>query len=262
MGSKKFQNRPCVYCTTATGTTADHVIARQFVPGPLRADLPKVPACTTCNNAKSQLEHYLATVLPFASRTATASADLTQAVPKRLAKNVKLHRELEAGRQRIWTREPSGIIMPTMAIPVDGEKLNAYVGYVVRGLMWHHWQVMLDAEHFVDVQCLTTTGEKFFNVMSGWRGSNRLDETLGNGVLRYTAVQGTDRPEISVWVLSLFNGLKVSGDDPREQATRWGVMTGGRPMQERAERAAKSLATLNTVLGHERAQARRNRPPD
>ena len=61
MGSKKFQNRPCVYCTTATATTADHVIARQFVSGPLRANLPKVPACSACNNAKSQLEHYLAT---------------------------------------------------------------------------------------------------------------------------------------------------------------------------------------------------------
>jgi hypothetical protein len=233
------------------------VIARQFVSEALRANLPKVPACLRCNSAKSQLEHYLATVLPFASRTASVVADLTDAMPKRLAKNMKLHRELEAGRQRVWTREPSGIIVPAMTVPVDGEKLNAYVGYVVRGLMWHHWQVMLDANHFVEVQCLTGSGEKFFAVMSGWRGSNRLDETLGDCVLSYTAVQGTDRAEISVWVLSLFNGLKVSAGDPREQATRWGVMTGPRRVQERAERGARALASLTVTTAFARQLARR-----
>jgi hypothetical protein len=261
MSSKKFRNGPCVYCAAATSTTADHVIARQFVPEALRPNLPKVPACSACNNGKSQLEHYLATVLPFASRTAWALADLTDAVPKRLAKNVKLHRELEAGRQRVWTREPSGIIVPAMTIPVDGAKLNAYVGYVVRGLMWHHWQVMLDANHFVEVQCLTSTGEKFFAVMSGWRGSNRLDETLGDGVLSYAAVQGTDRAEISVWVLSLFNNLKVSGGDPLEQATRWGVMTGPRSTQERAERGARALTSLKATTAFARQVARRRAIP-
>jgi hypothetical protein len=231
-------------------------MARQFVAEAFRANLPKVPACSACNNAKSQLEHYLAAVLPFASRTASALADLTDAVPKRLAKNAKLHRDLKAGRQRVWTREPSGIIMPTMTIPVDGEKLNAYVGFVVRGLMWHHWQVVLDADHFVDVMCLASEGERFFDGMSRMNGSHRLDENLGDGVLSYVAVQGTDRAEISVWVLRLFDGLKVSGNDPREQATRWGVMTGPRLMQERAERGARALASLKATAAFARQLSR------
>ncbi|MDP2376003.1 hypothetical protein [Reyranella sp.] len=255
MGSKKFQNRPCIYCTAATATTADHVIARQFVPQAHRANLPKVPACANCNNAKSQIEHYLATVLPFGSRTSSASADLRQEVPKRLAQNVRLHRELEAGRTRVWTREPSGIFMLTMAIPIDGEKLNAYVGHVVRGLMWHHWKVLLDADHFVDVQCLTSAGEKFFGVMSGWTAKNRLDATLGNGVLSYTAAQGIDRDEISVWMLTLFNGAKVSGEG--EQATRWGVMTGPRQVEEQAERGARALASLRAAAAFNRHLVRR-----
>lgn len=247
MSSKKFQNRMCVYCTSAASTTADHVIARQFVPETLRGNLPKVPACQSCNNAKSQLEHYLAAVLPFASRTKESRVELTAKVPKRLAKNIKLHQELEAGRARVWTREASGIIVPTMAIPFDGEKLNTYVGYAVRGLMWHHWQVMLDADHAVEVMCLTQRGESFFNIMSGWNSRDRVEATLAGGVLSYVGQQGIDKPEISVWTLTFFNGLKVTGSDPNTEASRWGVMTGPRTMMEAAERAERALASRYTA---------------
>lgn len=213
MSSKKFQNGVCIYCTRVPSTTADHVIARQLVPAAYRGNLPKVRACQSCNNAKSQLEHYLATVLPFASRIESSKDELSQHVPRRLAKNAKLHRELEAGRSRVWSQEPSGIIVPAMTVPFDGEKLNSYVGYLVRGLMWHHWQVSLGAEYFVEVMCLTKKGMEFFDIMSGWRGSNRVDATLADGVLTYSALQGTDQPEVSVWSLTLLGGLKVTAED-------------------------------------------------
>lgn len=249
MGSKRFQNRPCVYCTAATATTADHVLARQIVPAAHRVNLPKVPACQACNNAKSQLEHYLATVLPFASRIKSSKAELSQAVPKRLAKNAKLHRELEAGGSRVWTQEPSGIIVPAMSVPFEGEKLNAYVGYLVRGLMWHHWQLMLGAGYFVEVGCLTKTGKEFFGIMSGWRSRNRVDATLGDGVLTYSALQGTDQPEVSIWTLTLFGGLKVMTEDSSIQAARWGALTGPLKMQEEAQRNERELAALYAAGG-------------
>jgi hypothetical protein len=257
MPSKRFQNRPCIYCTAVPATTADHVMARQLLPKDARANLPKVPACQACNNTKSQIEHYLATVLPFASRIPAAKRELTDNVPKRLARNVKLHREIKANHGRGWSVERSGIILPTMTIPVDSEKLNAYIGYLVRGLMWHHWQVLLDKDHFVDVLCLTHTGEKFFDHLSRWRGSRRLEETIGNGALSYMAIQGTDRLEISVWVLSLFNGLKVAGSDHKEQASRWGVMTGPIATQEVVERRVRSIEALNAMADFDRRLARR-----
>src|SRR5258708_37400431 len=94
MASKKYQNQTCVYGATAVSTTADHVIARQFVREPLRATLPKVPACNNCTNRKAKLEHYLTAVLPFASRGPDASVQLAGPVRDRLARNTKLHREL------------------------------------------------------------------------------------------------------------------------------------------------------------------------
>jgi hypothetical protein len=50
--------------------------ARGFFVETRRDRLPKVPACQPCNQVKSGLEHYLATVLPFAGRHADAPASL------------------------------------------------------------------------------------------------------------------------------------------------------------------------------------------
>jgi hypothetical protein len=262
MASKKYQNQTCVYCAMAVSTTADHVIARQFVREPLRANLPKVPACNGCNNRKAKLEHYLTAVLPFASRGPDASAQLDGPVRGRFARNTKLHRELMAGRQRLWTREPSGLLMTTLALPFQGEKLEEYIGLPVRGLMWHHWQVLLMPDCFVEVLSLTKHGENFFRSMSSMNGKQRLIETLADGAVTYSAVQAVDLPEISVWELTLFNGLKVSGERPGEESSRWGVITGPRRSQEAADRAVKSLAIIDAVLGYERTQARRNRPSE
>lgn len=97
--SKRFKGKTCVYCTgEGISQTADHVIAREFLPVAHRGDLPKVPACEPCNHAKSRLEHYLLAVLPFGSRHPTASSMLDSEVPRRLARNPSLHRNLAANQ--------------------------------------------------------------------------------------------------------------------------------------------------------------------
>ena len=77
---KKFKDGTCVYCATRPATTDDHVVARAFFLTPRRGNLPKVPARQPCNEAKSELEHYLATVLPFSGRHADAAANLEDRV--------------------------------------------------------------------------------------------------------------------------------------------------------------------------------------
>ena len=72
----------CVYCATQLATTEDHVFARGFFVEARRDNLPKVPACQPCNQVKSGLEHYLATVLPFAGLHADAPANLQDMVPR------------------------------------------------------------------------------------------------------------------------------------------------------------------------------------
>src|SRR5215467_10644342 len=128
--SKRFRGKTCIYCLQRPSTTTgDHVFARQLFPFDKRANLPKVPGCEFCNNQKSILEHYLASVLPFGARHKDASENLTKMVPPRLAKNQKLARELHAGRARVLSEEEPGVVVDTLSLPLDGEKLHQWLAY-------------------------------------------------------------------------------------------------------------------------------------
>jgi len=96
--SKRFKSGElCVYCSKLPAVTGDHIFARKFFVESARANLPQAPVCATCNNEKSELEHYLTAVLPFGGRHPDALENLVSMVPKRLQRNAKLHRVLSAG---------------------------------------------------------------------------------------------------------------------------------------------------------------------
>jgi hypothetical protein len=48
-------------------------------------------------------------------------------ITRRLAKNQKLHRELAAGRSHSWTKEPSGLLVNALTVPIDGEKAEKLI---------------------------------------------------------------------------------------------------------------------------------------
>lgn len=251
MASKKYIGKTCVYCTTATATTADHVFAREFFPANQRTNLPKVPACAACNHKKSDLERYLTAVLPFAGRQSSAAGQLSNEVPRRLAKNPRLHRQLAAGRHRGWWQMKSGIIVPATVLPLDGEKLVEYVALVVRGLMWHHWQVLLGTDSFVEAQSLTRHGEKVFGSMSGRNGRARVAVQHPSGIFAYRGLQGVDIPEISVWELTLLGGMTVSGGDETPiQMNRFGIVTGPKKIDENAKRVVRAERFLWLAMQH------------
>src|SRR5262249_26142801 len=132
--SKLHKGKTCAYCgQLGVSQTGDHVVARALVAEALRGEIPIVPACAPCNGKKADLEHYAASVIPFGGRHPGASASLAADVPRRLAKNQRLHRELKSRQTRVWSEE-SGLMMPCLAIPIDGERLEGLVGYIVRGL--------------------------------------------------------------------------------------------------------------------------------
>lgn len=168
-----------------------------------------------------------------------ASASLADDVPKRLAKNQRLHRELTSGQSRVWSEE-SGLIMPSLAIPIDGERLEGLVGYVVRGLMFYHWGVALGGDCSVEAYSLTRRGEGTFNQHLAMNAAQRVSGNIGQGVLVYRGIQATDNTNISMWDLSLYGGFKIVGDDQQTASTKFGVMTGPIAVIERAARIAAS----------------------
>jgi hypothetical protein len=243
--SKKFKGKACVYCATAgAAETGDHVLAREFVPVAHRAQIPKVPACRACNGKKAELEHYLATVIPFGGRHADASTNLKDNAPRRLAKNQKLHRTLARGSSRLWSKEASGLLVRSLTVPIDGEKLEQLVAFIVRGLIWHHWGIVLGADCFVEVLSLTSRGEAFFARYRKMRANNRVKGDIGDGALVYEGAQGTDNPQVSVWELTVYGGLKMVGTDDKELTSKFGALTGPSTVKDRAEDRIKRGAFI------------------
>ena len=223
--SKRFRNKTCVYCGQINSETGDHIFAREFFLLDKRNNLPKVPACKSCNNDKSTLEHYLLSVLPFGARHADAATNLENMVPPRLTKNAKLHRQLAAGTDREWINE-NGILLRGLTLPFDGEKLEGLFRYIVKGLLWHHWQVSLTKDHFVGAGMLSNAGETVFDKLFNLNAKNRVNISLGEGTIRYEGAQATDNPHISLWKFSIYGGLKFGGDAdlPHETpSTVWGI---------------------------------------
>lgn len=229
--SKRFRGKLCIYCLNKLSTnTGDHVFARKFFPKSERADLPKVPACESCGNEKSQAEHYLTTVLPFGARHDSALANLKDMVPDRLRKNAKLHRELAEGSGTMLTEEHPGFFVPTMTVPFDNDRLHNFFRFVVKGLLWHHWAISLQSNHGIKIISLTKAGESVFSKLLSMNSKQQVSANLGNGVFIYEGTQGIDYPEFSLWKISIYNGLKLSGDPtaPLEEFKALGIVTGDR----------------------------------
>ncbi len=233
---KQFKGQRCTYCLENPSIpTGDHIFAREFFLQDQRSNLPKVPACERCNGDKSRLEHYLTAVLPFGGRHSDASANLQNMVPKRLAENRRLHRELAQGFERTILPVPSGDIFPSVTIPFDGSILESLFTFIVRGSLFFHWGITLGDRHGVRGISLTPTGQYVFSLFLKMNARQRVNISLGGGTFRYEAAQG-NIPELTVWRFSIYGGLIMAGDRqaPHEIATGLGAVTGtkeflGRP---------------------------------
>lgn len=239
--SKLFKGKTCVYCgAVGASDTGDHVLAREFVAVEHRGQIPKVPACAVCNNKKAAIENYLTAVLPFGGRHAEALDNLTANVPKRLAKNQKLHRNLYSGSSRVWSPEPSGLVVNTMAVPLDGDRLEQLIALMVRGLMFHHWGVILGPNIFLQVLSLTKHGEIFFAGYSKLNAKQRVTNDIGKGALVYEAAQAVDNDAISVWQMSLYGGFTMASGDGNDFMSKFGVFTGPQAIADRADERVAS----------------------
>ena len=137
--SKRHVGKMCVYCGTSPAETMDHVFAREFLPVNRRANLPKVPACKACNNVKSGHEHYLTSVLPFASNHQDALVVLSQMVEPRLNRNVKAKGSANHRGYRQELTLQNGILVPAMTLPFEGDRVGELFKFIIQGLLYHHF---------------------------------------------------------------------------------------------------------------------------
>jgi hypothetical protein len=215
--SKKYRGKTCAYCASATATTADHVFAREFFLASARDGLPKVPACVACNRDKSKLEHYATAVVPFGGRHAAAKTALETMVPGRLRRNASLLRGLQEGQTRVWVQGgEDALVVPSIAIPIDPQRLRRLYQYIAQGLCCHHWNLRLPPEAQWQTAFLTAEGDK--RLLSGIRAgaAARASADLANGAVRYEGLQAASDPHAVVWRISLLGGVTFASDDPAD----------------------------------------------
>jgi len=209
--SKKYKAKPCVYCVTGISAAPDHVFAREFFLKHQRNNLPKVRACEACNNKKSALETYLTIILPFGGRHADAIDNLTTQVPRRLAHraNATTSIQLRDGQRQI--SEPGQTPIVT-SFPIEGEKIGQLFQFIVRGLMWHHWQVLLRPDTEVWAGCLTERGLNAHRSLLAQHERRCVSRSLGDGTFIYVGQRRTDDLDISVSLFSIYGGIKFASD--------------------------------------------------
>jgi len=211
--SKKHKGKTCVYCATPESSQdGDHVISRAFFLPKNRANLPIVPACKGCNNAKSNLEHYLTAVMPFGGRHASSTENLSTMVPPRLAKNSKLFSLLKKGKKTLPALRNGGPWESEMTLPLDGEKVIQLFELIARGLAYWHWEICLPPEtYLVKAAFFNSMGRELFERLLAKNAKERVKISLGDGVFSYEGAQSAECPELTVWRMSLY-GAQVSGD--------------------------------------------------
>lgn len=211
--SKKYKNKVCVYCSEALSTAGEHIFAKEFFLKNQRANLPKAPSCDKCNRDKSRLENYLITILPFAGRHDDALENLTEMVPRRLARNKKLHRRLASQMKKAWILRDSRIYAKQTTFKFEGQTLIQLLGYIVRGIFWHHFDQVLSRNTVVEVLALTKYGKEYFN--KNFLSVDGLDSYSGNygsGTISYKGVRDPSNPEFTCWVFSLYGGIQIYED--------------------------------------------------
>ena len=112
--------------------------------------------------------------------------------------------------------------------------------------MFHHWGVLLGPDCFVDVLSLTKRGESLFAKFGKVNAKARANGNIGGGALVYKGAQGTENPQVSIWELSLFGGIKMIGADDKDFTSKFEVMTGPKAIKDRAEEKVKRGTFIRT----------------
>lgn len=206
MGSKRHRNKKCVYCGGAS-VTGDHVVARTFFPESMRQGIPVVPACEKCNCEKSKLEHYLATVLPIAGQHPVAKGIEIETVPSRLERNGALKRELDEGYERLREYAQPQTYISTFR----HDDLVSYIGLMARGLLFHHFSVILSPEHLSSGRVLPADQGSSWNTLYQDVADHVLavGDSIACGAFSYRGFAMKGDLATSIWHIRMYGGLTL-----------------------------------------------------
>lgn len=205
------------------------MFAREFFLPQHRSDLPKVPACSACNNRKASLEHYALTVLPLGGRHTHAMANAQNMLPKRLERNARLLRHIRSGIRPVIMQRDSGLLVRANVLPIDGDQIEELFSFIGRGLLWHHFGVLLAEDDEAIAKTLTAPNAEYFErELFARAGQHLLTCALGEDTVVYEGFQTPDCLQGSAWMIRMYGGLVFAASGPAKDsvASTIGVLTG------------------------------------
>jgi hypothetical protein len=116
-------------------------------------------------------------------------------VPKRLERNLKLRDSLRAGYDGD-------------KIPLEPSRVEPLFVFIAKGLLWHHWEIVLAANDCAAATVVHADGTDLLSyIFSRMNPRNRVDMNLGDGTLIYEGIQATDCAQFSLWRFLIYGGL-------------------------------------------------------
>jgi hypothetical protein len=164
-----------------------------------------------------------------------------QDLQRRIYKNKRLVRELTFMSNWKWRENESGLFVPAMTLPLNPDIMVALLRMIGRGLIWHHFSVLIPDGFSVQTSALTEQGEslfkqKFFPTLEG---CVYLD--IGNGAFQYVGKQSADYPELTIWLMRFYSGMGVT-DFGEEAVSRSFLVLSGKEELFRSRQMDKLFA--------------------
>lgn len=210
---KKKKIGKCVYCLTdGIEVTKEHVVPESFFPEVPSGELPKIPACYSCNNGKSKNDAYLREILA-ADLGASGSIEAKNLLEGRISRSViKKYSQLSREAKKSGVADPQfsdgGIYLgEAYSVPVNQESLEKSLSLMTRGIFYFLTKNYLPTDQKFQVRKLRAS--EFHDLWAKFE-----DNCSGNGFGWGGTCSGhlcyQENPPIVWMVLVFYQGVPVS----------------------------------------------------
>ena len=161
----------CVFCGIEKATTKDHIPPKGIFVKPRPSNLITVPACVKCNGGSSgEDERFIVDLGIHVSNGGEAGKRLfAEQVMKTLRHNNELSRKVFDRIKPVDLTTPEGIIYGREHTGEwDKEPHMKIIEKTIRGLYYHHYKEILDANYSVDTHFFDSLTEELKEISKDW----------------------------------------------------------------------------------------------
>lgn len=191
-----------MYCGSLEALTKDHVPPRCLFPKP-RATQITVPACNRCNQSFKKDDEYFAMALAVEAYVEHPSAFQTweQSLRPMILRGPGLKRMLRRSILESDVVTPAGVYLPDRkAILFKKDRIKRVVSRMVRGLLWHHYQVKPACDTVFEIYKDPPMNEQIADLIN----SMTKLSWLGDDICRYRHSLIEGDPDGSIWCFQFY----------------------------------------------------------